>query len=80
MNQDKFAPNLNYLLCIEETKLGGSFPGAVSYGRLSKPHHRKDLNWNGNGNIKYVKGLIFKFESKNTKAVWLEITISTKKW
>ena len=44
MNQDKFAPNLNYLLCIEETKLGGSFPGAVSYGRLSKPHHRKDLN------------------------------------
>ena len=44
MNQDKFAPNLNYLLCIEETKPGGSFPGAVSYGRLSKPHHRKDLN------------------------------------
>ena len=73
-------------LCVDETKLGSSFPN--SQFRIDGyifPPYRRDRDNHGGGKIVFIReGLITKrlenLETKISETICLELTVSNKKW
>ena len=74
------------ILCIDETNLDNSFPDSQFFiENYQFPPFRRDRNSKGGGKIVYVRqGIISKrfknFESKTVETIWIELTISKRKW
>ena len=74
------------VFCIDETKLDESFPNSqFILENFQFPPFRRDRNSKGGGKLVYVKqGIIVKrlenLETKFSETIWIELTISKKKW
>ena len=73
-------------LCVDQTKLDSSYPDAqFQINDYQFSLFRRDRNKNGEGKIVYIsQGLITKrlpkFETEVSETVYVELTISKKKW
>ena len=74
------------IICVDEMKLDNSFPDQqFKIEDFQFPPFRRDRNKFGGGKIVYVKdGLIAnrltEFETAESETIYLELTISNKKW
>ena len=69
-------------LCVDETKLGSSYPNAQFHiDGYQFPSFRKDRNKYGGGKVVYIRGgIIANLEGKHSETICLELTVSKKKW
>ena len=74
------------VLCVDETKIDSSYPDAqFQINDYQFPPFRKDRNKYGGGKIVFIRQDLItrrlpKFNTKVSETVFVELTISEKKW